>query len=195
MVDKEDLALVQQCLEGDKRAFETLVERYQKPMFNVALRIVNDYQDAADVTQAAFIKAYENLKQFNRRYKFYSWLYRITVNGSLNFINAKQRFEGLNEEIISPDKSADEAFSEADTSHSIQQALMKLSPDYRVVVVLSHFRELSYKEISDVLGIPEKRVKSRLFSARQLLKSLLLEEGVLQMMNEEYLNLMHSELD
>jgi len=177
MTEREDATLVRQCIEGDKKAFEALVEKYQKPMFNVAVRIINDYEDAADVTQAAFIKAYENLRQFDHRYKFYSWLYRITVNGSLNFINTKKRFEGLGDDVVSPDKSADELFSEEDTARNVRQALMKLSPDYRSVVVLSHFRDLSYKEIGDVLGIPEKRVKSRLFTARQLLKDLLLKEG------------------
>jgi RNA polymerase sigma-70 factor (ECF subfamily) len=178
MIEREDATLVQQCIEGNKKAFEALVERYQKPMFNVALRIINDHEDAADVTQAAFVKAYENLNQFDPRYKFYSWLYRITVNGSLNFINARQRFEGLDGGIPSHDKSADEVFAEEDTARNIQQALMKLNPDYRAVIVLSHFRDLSYKEMSDVLGIPEKKVKSRLFTARQLLKNILVKEGV-----------------
>jgi RNA polymerase sigma-70 factor (ECF subfamily) len=178
MIDQGDERLVQQCIQGDNKAFEALVEKYQRPMFNVALRIINDYEDAADITQAAFVKAYESLRQFDSRYKFYSWLYRITVNGSLNFINGRRRFEGLDEGIVSPEKSADEVFSDQDTSRTVEEALMKLSPDYRVVIVLSHFNDLSYREISDVLGIPEKRVKSRLFTARQLLKSLLINKGV-----------------
>ncbi len=178
MVEQEDAKLIQQCLGGDQKAFETLVEKYQKPMFNAALRIIDNQEDAADVTQAAFVKAYENLKQFDGRYKFFSWLYRITVNGSLNFVNARQRFEELPEDTVSPDKNADDVFSEEDTARTVQRALMKLTPDYRAVIVLSHFRELSYKEISDVLGIPEKRVKSRLFSARQMLKNVLSRKGV-----------------
>ena len=178
MIDQEDTKLVQLCLGGDQKSFEVLVEKYQKPMFNVAFRIINNHEDAADVTQAAFVKAYENLRHFDGRYKFFSWLYRITVNCSLNFISGRDRFEGLHEGIVSGEKPADEHFSHDDQSHRIQQALMKLSPEYRVVVVLSHFRDLSYKEISDVLGIPEKRVKSRLFTARQLLKTLLTKEGI-----------------
>ncbi len=178
MVEQEDTKLIQRCLGGDQKAFETLVEKYQKPMFNAALRIIDDYDDAADVTQAAFIKAYENLRQFDGRYKFFSWLYRITINGSLNFINARQRFAELPEDAVSSDKNADEVFSDEDSARIVRRALMELTPDYRAVIVLSHFRELSYKEISDVLGIPEKKVKSRLFSARQMLKNVLLRNGV-----------------
>jgi RNA polymerase sigma-70 factor, ECF subfamily len=179
MTDQEDGALVRRSVSGDKRAFEALVVKYQKPMFNAALRIVNDYEDAADVTQTAFVKAYERLKQFDHSYKFYSWLYRITVNESLTFVTGKRRFERLDEGIASPEKSADEVFSEGDASRIVEVALMKLSPDYRVVVVLSHFRELSYKEISDVLGISENKVKSRLYTARQQLKNVLVRKGVL----------------
>ena len=177
MTDQEDESLVRQCVGGDRRAFEALVQKYQKPMFNTALRIINDYEDAADVTQAAFVKAYERLKQFDRRYRFYSWLYRITVNESLTFVNGRQRFERLADGHVSPEKSPDELLSEDDTTRRVQQALMSLRPEHRVVIVLSHFRELSYREMSDVLGISEKKVKSRLYTARQELKTVLVKEG------------------
>ena len=177
MVQDDDTVLVQRSLEGDRNAFGVLVEKYQKPMFNVALRIVHDYQDASDVTQAAFIDAYENLKRFDPRYRFYSWLYKITVNGCLNLVGRRQRFVGLNEEMVSVDKQPDELYSEKDTASIVEKALMRLSPEYRVVIVLNHFQDLSYKEISDVLSIPEKTVKSRLFTARQLLKDFLIRRG------------------
>lgn len=178
MTDQEAAELVRQSVGGDTRAFEALVVAYQKPMFNVALRILNDYDDAADVTQTAFVKAFERLKQFDHKYKFYSWLYRITVNESLTFATGKERFEKLQEGIISPEKSADDLSSDNDTSRIVERTLMKLGADHRVVVVLSHFRELSYKEISDVLGISEKKVKSRLYTARQQLRRMLVSKGV-----------------
>jgi RNA polymerase sigma-70 factor (ECF subfamily) len=177
VVEENDALLVQRSLSGDRDAFEALVVRYQKPMFNVALRIVHDYEDASEVTQAAFVSAFENLKHFKPRYKFYSWLYRITVNGSLNFAKGRRRFEGLDDGMVSIDKQPDELFSEKDTALIVEQALMKLPPDYRTVIVLSHFQDLSYKEIGNVLDIPEKTVKSRLFTARQLLKDILIGRG------------------
>lgn len=178
MIEQDDEQLVRLTLKGDKNAFADLVERYQKPMFNVAFRICGNREDASDVTQASFLKAYEQLKQFDSRFKFYSWLYRITVNGSLNFINSKRRFEELSDEMVSSEQSPDNQYSENDTSRAIQDALMKLTPEYRIVVVLSHFHEFSYKQMSDVLDIPEKTIKSRLFSARQNLRQILLKKGL-----------------
>ena len=174
----DDLRLVEQCLEGDRKAFECIVDKYQKPMFNAALRILNDCEDAADAAQSAFIKAYENLRAYNKRYKFFSWLYRIAINESLNLLQQRRKFEGINEEIVSNDKTPEERYREKETSQRIQSALMEMDLDYRVVIVLSHFQDLSYKEMSYILDIPEKTVKSRLFSARQLLRSILQREGL-----------------
>ena len=85
MVDDQDQALVRQCLDGHTRAFEALVDRYQKPLFNVALRMLDDAQDAEDITQTVFIKAFEKLATYDDRYKFFSWIYKMTVNEALNF--------------------------------------------------------------------------------------------------------------
>ncbi|MGA3244717.1 MAG: sigma factor, partial [Bacteroidota bacterium] len=80
MQEPNDKDLVKRCLSGDQKAFEILLERYQKPVFNIALRVLSNTDDAADVTQATFVKAYEKLNSYDNRYKFFSWLYRIAVN-------------------------------------------------------------------------------------------------------------------
>jgi RNA polymerase sigma-70 factor (ECF subfamily) len=87
--------LVRQCLEGDREVFGTLMGRYQKAVFNVALRMTRSYQEAQDITQAIFIQAYEKLGEYDARHKFFSWIYRMAVNESLNFIKRSRRFEGL----------------------------------------------------------------------------------------------------
>ncbi len=178
MADEEDTLLVEHWSGGDKRAFETLFEKYQKPMFNVALRMTKSYSDAEDITQAAFLKAYQNLSTFDPRYRFFSWMYRITVNESLNFVNQRKQVEELSEEIRSDEKSAEESFDENQTARNVQDALMQLKPDHRAVVVLKHLQGLSYSEIGEILGIPEKKVKSRLFTARLMLKDVLVARGL-----------------
>ena len=174
----EDAVLVQQCLNGNQKAFEVIVDRYQKPIFNAALRVLNDCEDAADVTQTAFVKAYENLHRFNARYKFFSWLYKIAVNEALNFFNQRKHFGEFDEDIASTEKTPEETYNDIEIGQKIQNSIMNLRFDYRVVLVLSHFQDLSYKEISYILDIPEKTVKSRLFTARQLLKNMLLKENL-----------------
>jgi RNA polymerase sigma-70 factor (ECF subfamily) len=147
-------------------------------VFNAVFRIVNDYDDSEDVTQAAFVKAYEKLKSFNRKYKFFSWLYRIAVNESINFVNSRKNLEELTESIMSNEKTPEETVDGTDLSERIRDALLDLKLEYRTVVVLKHFQNLSYQEISYIIDVPEKTVKARLFAARERLKGILLRKGI-----------------
>ena len=178
MIEPDDKILVRQCLRGDIKAFESLVDKYQKVVFNVAYRIANDFDDAEDITQSVFIKAFERLGDFNPRYKFFSWIYRIALNESINHANLRKHGEELNESLASDDGTPEESYRQSELCDQVQKALMKLPVDYRVVVVLKHFQNLSYDEISYVLDIPERTVKSRLFSARNSLRDILLKKGI-----------------
>jgi RNA polymerase sigma-70 factor (ECF subfamily) len=178
MPELDDLALVQQCLQGSNRAFETLVDKYQKPLFNTAYRMVNNADDAEEITQAAFVKAFEKLETFKPKYKFFSWLYRIAINETINFTNKKKNNDALDEEFVHNGKMPDEDCQQTQISESIQNALLEIKPEYRSVIILRHLQEFSYLEISEILDIPEKIVKSRLFTARQLLRDILLEKGI-----------------
>ena len=178
VAEQDDLVLVRQCLDGDRKGFETLVDKYQRTIFNLALRVTNDCATAEDVAQSAFLKAFEGLKSFNPRYKFFSWLYRITVNEALNAVSQRKQTERLNEEQLLEERGPEETLARNETSDRVQDALMKLKVDHRVVVVLKHFQELSYVEIGQILDIPEKTVKSRLFSARTVLKDILVKKGL-----------------
>jgi RNA polymerase sigma-70 factor, ECF subfamily len=171
--DSEDLLLVKECLEGKGKSYQILVEKYYKVIFRLAGKFVRDYDDAEEITQAVFVKAYENLKTYNSNYKFFSWLYRITVNESINYGKKRKNTEIISEEMRSYNESPDELTENKELSSSIQDALMKIDMIYRIPVVLKHFLGYSYKELSEMLGIPEKTVKSRLFTGRQLLKDLL----------------------
>jgi len=178
MNDQEDIQWVQQTLDGRSRAFEAIVKKYHKPLFNVAFRMVSDKDDAEDVVQATFVKAYMKLHSFNVHLKFFSWLYRITINESLNFIKEKRRYTELSDSMASGEKAPDERMDEHQTTETLQIALMRLHFDSRIIIVLRHFLELPYQEIAVILDIPEKTVKSRLFTARQTLKDILLRKGM-----------------
>lgn len=157
-----------------------LMDRYEKKLFNAAYRVVDDYEDAMDATQSAFVKAYENLHTFDPSRKFFSWMYRILLNESLNIVKQRRRFDELNDDITVKAKNPEERYDVQETGRRVQSALMDLKTDYRVVIVLKHYQGMSYKEMSDVVGIPEKTVKSRLFSARQQLKDILLRKGIVR---------------
>ncbi|HGY56573.1 MAG TPA: sigma-70 family RNA polymerase sigma factor [Caldithrix abyssi] len=178
MSDREDKELVKRCVKGDQKAFEALVDKYQKTVFNIIYRLIHNYDESEDLTQKVFIKVYENLDAFNSRYKFFSWLYRIAVNESLNHIKAKKRLTPLEEGYAASEKRPDETFNGKEVSERLQNAINQLNANYRTVIILKHFQNCSYSEIADIVDIPEKTVKSRLFTARQLLKDILIKEGI-----------------
>jgi RNA polymerase sigma-70 factor (ECF subfamily) len=178
MVNSEDNRLVAECLEGNLKAFEQLVEKYQKPIFNNALRLTGNEDDAKDLTQTVFVKAFEKLKDFKPEYKFFSWIYRMMVNESINVFNHRQRQQPLNGAIISSEKNPEQLLENAELEAHIQDALMELSVDYRIAVVLRHFADLSYRDIAYVSNITEKTVKSRLFTARRKLGEILKRQGI-----------------
>lgn len=173
----DDTRLIEDCIKGDRRAFEALLIQYEKPVFNAAFRMLNNREDASDVTQTVFLKVFENFDSFDPSRRFFSWVYRITLNESINWLDKQRRLEPLHSDIADSSKGPAQEVSSAQLSSEVQAALMTIKADYRSVIVLKHFLGCSYMEIGEVLEIPEKTVKSRLFSARQLLKEALTNNG------------------
>ena len=178
--EPDDNELVLRCLGGDEHAFETLLLRYQGPVFNAILRMVRDREDARDITQTALLKVYAQLESFDSRHKFFSWLYRIAVNEAINHLKRRGRLEPLDGDRASAARNPEAELVDSDVSAQVQDALMHVSSDYRAVLVLHHFEGCSYDEIAAIIGVPEKTVKSRLFSARRQLKELLEARGILR---------------
>jgi len=171
-----DHALVEGCRNGDRAAFAALVVRYQQPIYNAAYRVLGNAEDAADIAQAVFLKVAERLEDYDPRFKFFSWLYRIAINESLNLLRRNGREEPLDEEMDIP--GADSAnpewqLGEAQVSRRVQGALMRMRAEDRVMIALRHFSECSYREIAAILELDERTVKSRLYEARSRLRGLL----------------------
>lgn len=169
----DDAVLVRQALAGDTDSFGLLVSRYQHVMYTVALRMVGNQEDARDITQEAFVKAFRQLATFDPSFRFFSWMYRIVINECLNVIRARRPQEPLDARLTAA-ANPFESVAARQRLDQIEVAMLQLPPEYREVVVLRHFAEQSYAEIAAALEIPEKTVKSRLYSARQLLGEMLL---------------------
>jgi RNA polymerase sigma-70 factor (ECF subfamily) len=166
--DADDLALVERCRAGETAAFESLVVRYQRVLFTVALRMLGDHAAAADAAQNAFIKAYEKLGTFDVSRRFFSWIYRILVNECLNIQRDGRPFDAIPHDLAADGTPAD-AFELDERRRRVQAAILALPAEYREVIVLRHFTELSYEEIGEALHVPAKTVKSRLHTARERL--------------------------
>jgi RNA polymerase sigma-70 factor (ECF subfamily) len=175
--DAEDAALVGRCLAGDQGAFEALIERYKRPLFNVAVRMLGSREDAEDALQNALVRIYQNLAAYRPDHRFFIWIYRAVVNECLNGIRARRH--GGDEPVR--DRAGRGGPLDALEAHerraAVQQALLALGPDLRTAVVLRHYAGLSYEEIGEAVGVPVKTVKSRLYTARQRLGQQLLQWG------------------
>jgi RNA polymerase sigma-70 factor (ECF subfamily) len=171
-----DQALVERCKRGDWSAFTELVVRYQRPIYNAAFWMLRSPEDAKDITQTVFLKVAERLDEYDPKFKFFSWIYRIAVNESLNLLRRSGREEALDDEVELPGPDEDDPERHADdaqVSRRIEGALMRMSTNDRMVLTLRHFSECSYQEIAEILELDEKTVKSRLYEARQRLRELL----------------------
>ena len=173
--DDSDEVLVERCLEGNSAAFTVLVKRYQRPIYNAAYRVLGKEEDAGDVAQTVFLKVAEHLADYDSRHRFFSWIYRIAMNESLNLLRRNGRDQPLGEdEPEGPETAGPEwRAAEAEASARIQKVLMGMKPADRAVITLRHFSDCSYEEIGQVLEIDVKTVKSRLFEARSRLRALL----------------------
>ena len=173
MVERDEAGLINRCRSGDDQAFAELVNKYQKPVYNIALRITHSRLSAEEVTQVTFVKVFEKLSSYKAGYSFFSWIYRIAMNEAINESRRSRRRRDLDEaRLVDYSKPAFEL------EDAIQEALMSLRPDDRALIVLRHFQNLGYEEIAFIMNRSESRVKSQLFRARQSLKIILARMGI-----------------
>lgn len=180
MSENVDAARVRDCLAGDPQAFAALVGLYEKPVYNVALRMLRSPEDARDIAQTVFMKAYQNLANYDPQYKFYSWIYRMAINESLNILRVRDRNAGpVDERLPADDAGPTDLLVEDQRRDVVLEAVGRLKPEHRAVIVLRYFVDRNYEDMAEILGIDAKTVKSRLYTARQLLKEQLGTRGLL----------------
>lgn len=180
--------LLKRSLQGDTDAFGELVVKYQNKIFTLAYRYMGNEQDAYDMAQEAFLKAYRSLGTFKGDSSFGTWLYRITTNVCLDELRRRKRRiaplsldeplavrngEEVDKELVDPAPTADAIYERKEYSEYIQSVLNKLKPEHKTILVLRDMMDLSYAEIADVLKCSVGTVKSRLSRARVVFKEKL----------------------
>ena len=189
MTREQEAMIVQQVVSGDTQAFEMLVLEYQKNVYNIALRMVGNAEDAADMSQEAFIKAYNAITSFKGESRFSVWLYRIVSNVCLDFLRSRSRRpessltvendEGetveleIADEELSPEKLLETKLS----CEAVRRGLDSLPAEYRQILLLREIQGMSYDEIAQLLSLESGTVKSRIFRARKKLCAFLVKDG------------------
>jgi RNA polymerase sigma-70 factor, ECF subfamily len=174
--EQSDRDLVQRYRDGDRAAFTELMTRYQRPVYNAAFGVLRSVEDARDITQEVFLKVAERLNEYDPQFKFFSWIYRIALNESLNLQRHNNRTDPRDVEIglrAGDSANPEKQVGDEQLSQRIRSAMMRMSDNDRNVLLLRHFSECSYEEIGQILDLDGKTVKSRLFESRQHLRGLL----------------------
>jgi RNA polymerase sigma-70 factor, ECF subfamily len=175
--------LIARAKKGDREAFGALVKRYEHRVVGVALAVVHNQDDALELAQETFVRAYENLRSFESRSSFSTWLYRIAANLAVDFWRREGRHnvlrgEDAESELSKISNASGDSFrvaSQGELGERLGKALKELTPEHRAVILLREVEGLSYDEISEVLQCPRGTVMSRLHYARNRLREILKE--------------------
>src|SRR6476660_7006124 len=159
--DVSELELVKQCQRGDSTAFDELVVRFRTRVFGMIYNMVHNEQDAWDLAQDSFVKAWKSIDRFRGKSSFYTWLYRIVMNVTIDWLRKKQVKGGGTE------------FDDNVQLREIDPAIAQLSPEHRAVILMKETEDMQYHEIAEALGCSIGTVMSRLFYARKKLQNLL----------------------
>jgi RNA polymerase sigma-70 factor, ECF subfamily len=177
-VQPPDSEIVERCLDGDQQAYAELMARYRDRSYWTAWKFVKNAEDAADVVQEAFVKAFNTLERFDRTRAFFTWLYRIVVNLAIDHIRKRDArpavaLENVGDFLADPDTDDPADMAElSETQREVYQALNMLPEAYRTVLLLSEIEALSCKEVGEILDIPHATARWRLHHARKLFKDV-----------------------
>src|SRR3954468_21436980 len=180
VTNQPDAELVRACLEGRREAFDVIVERHQRAVYRLCFRFAGNHEDANDLTQDVFIRAYRGLRTFKGHASLGTWLYRIAVNVSLNKVGAKTRTQELDpllaagdERLTARDETAPEALLRHERAGQVRAAIAKLPKKQRATLVLRVYHDLPHEQIAGILGSSVGAVKANFFHALNNLKKLL----------------------
>jgi len=187
-VDVSELDLVKQCQAGNTEAFDQLVTRYRTRVFAMIYNMVHNEQDAWDLAQDSFVKAWKSIGRFRGRSSFYTWIYRIVMNVTIDWLRKKQvkgagaefndaiqlrEIEPASRTVPKADPLPHERMEQSEIRARIDNAIAQISPGHRAVILMKEIEEMQYHEIAEALGCSIGTVMSRLFYARKKLQNLL----------------------
>ncbi len=178
-MEKKDAELIKDYLNGDETAFDVLMTRYQEDVFRLVRSVVFDLEDAKDITQKAFIKAFNNLKKLRKRDSFRSWLFKIAINLSRDHLRTKKEHLELEPWMkVDMENAPEKSLIKREIKDSVKKAIMNLPPKQHLVVSLRLIKGMSFKEISRHLNIKEETARTNFFFGIKGVRTFLQQQGL-----------------
>lgn len=182
MMHQEDTAIIQRILQGSVREFGVLVERHKNLAYTMAFRLLNNREDAEEVIQDAFVKAYQHLSDFRHDSRFSTWLFRIVYNTAVSKMRLKrpifQAIDDMRSVLDKPDMQEHNADDEAERGILLERAMQTLSPDERTLITLYYLQESGIEEIHGITGLTCSNIKVKLFRARKKMQEVIVRDAV-----------------
>ena len=184
---KEDKRLIEQALSGGEKAYESLLNKYRNLVFSIMLKMARNKQEAEDLTQEAFMKAFSSLASFNDEFAFSTWLMKIASNNCIDFLRKRKlrtysihepvqyKDEKIEIDIPDHDPTPEKTLIQSERNRMIEETIQALPERYRYVIILRHKEEKSYEEIAEIMNLPLGTVKAQIFRAREILNKNLKE--------------------
>ncbi|HFE64987.1 RNA polymerase subunit sigma-24 [candidate division KSB1 bacterium 4484_188] len=184
---EEDKRLIKSALQGDQKAYEALLNKYRNLVFTIMIKMVRNPQEAEDLTQEAFMKAFHSLTSFNEEFAFSTWLMKIATNNCIDFLRKRKlrtysihepiqyKDEKIEVEIPDAEPGPEKNVLQRERKQMLEEAIARLPERYRYVIILRHKEEKSYEEISEILNLPLGTIKAQIFRAREILNKNLKE--------------------
>ena len=184
---KEDKRLIGLALSGDEKAYESLLNKYRNLVFSIMLKMARNKQEAEDLTQEAFMKAFSSLATFNDEFAFSTWLMKIASNNCIDFLRKRKlrtysihepvqyKDEKIEIDIPDRDPTPEKTLIQSERSRMIEETIQALPERYRYVIILRHKEEKSYEEIAEIMNLPLGTVKAQIVRAREILNKNLKE--------------------
>jgi len=180
MDQKTDAEIVANVLKGDVQSYALLIDAYKGPVFNLAFRMTGSYSDADDLTQEIFIRAYQNLQQFDQDKKFFTWLYTLGINLIRNHLKKKAKDVAsyrMDHQFSEPQTKGDESregdFPSEESMRRLDENMQKLPVDLREAIILKFYQDLTFEEIAAITGDSLSAVKMRVYRGLEKLKQLM----------------------
>jgi len=184
MITDDITEVIKKIKQGDQKAFNEIILKFQNPVFNFVFKMVYNNDDAMDITQDVFFKAYRNIKFFNFKSKFTTWLYRIAFNHTLNFIkknNTKKIIYGkLSDDYYCYEDNDNKNIEDNEIYNIVENIIKTINPVYRTCIYFFYKEELSYEEISAVMKLPLNTVRSHLKRGRETIRNILINRYKIQ---------------
>jgi len=174
----QELNIIKKVVDGDIEAFGFIIRKYQCPLYNLISKMTHSATATEELLQIVFIKAFEKLPAFKPEFRFFSWIYRIAINETINYLKSVKRFSTLTDQVLTQTADIVDEDENLISAENLQLIVSQLKDDYKTLIILKYYQSLTYEEICQITGLEIIAVRSKLYMAREILRKMIIKNSI-----------------